>query len=148
QSADRRTIALVTSEAIHVADLATGKELRRIDATGPNEIHHSALSDDGKLLAAGVGMSERTLRVWDVATGKEVTRGEGVGFVSAVAFTPDGRHIAAATGWRNESRLLVFETITGRRVLEFRGHEALVTALAFAPDGRRLAAGMRDSTAL
>ena len=63
--------------------------VRRVPA-GPGRISCVAYSPDGKTLASGHG--DRTVRLWDTATGREVRvlRGEE-GQVYGVAFSPDGK---------------------------------------------------------
>src|SRR5207253_1907495 len=57
-----------------------------------------ALSADGKTLAAGTGGG--TVRVWDVATRKELAalRPKAGGIVRALAFAPDGKPLASGHG--------------------------------------------------
>jgi hypothetical protein len=80
---------------IHVWDVATGKEIRRIKGH-TEQVYQLALSNDGKHLAsAGY---DKTVRVWDPATGKELKKFEGhTDGVQGVCFTPDGRFIFSAS---------------------------------------------------
>lgn len=55
-----------------------------------------AVSPDGKHLASGHFSS--ILRLWDVATGKElVMLGGHITSVRSVAFSPDGKHLASGS---------------------------------------------------
>ncbi|MFC4066747.1 nSTAND1 domain-containing NTPase, partial [Actinoplanes subglobosus] len=64
--------------------------------------------------------------------------------VSAVAYSPDGTHLAS-TG--NEETVRVWDLTTGTfRTLT--GHTSGVSAVAYSPDGRQLATGSGDSTVL
>jgi WD40 repeat protein len=56
-----------------------------------------ALSPDGKTLASG--SIDDTIKLWDVATGKEQATLKGHTFeVNSVAYSPDGKTLASATG--------------------------------------------------
>jgi WD40 repeat protein/tetratricopeptide (TPR) repeat protein len=102
-----------------------------------------AFSRDAQLLAAPLAREPKVVGVWDVALGRPVVRLRGsAGFVTAVAFSPDGRSLAsAALGAANARQTVtLWDLVSGRPI---RSVEAapLVEALAFSGDGRRLAAG-------
>jgi RNA polymerase sigma factor (sigma-70 family) len=87
--------------AVSVAELATGKEVVRIE-TG--RVNLFAFSPDGRVLATSDGDA---VRVWETATGKEVFRRERHGAlpgvpaqaaVASVAFLPGGRRLATGLG--------------------------------------------------
>jgi WD40 repeat protein/tetratricopeptide (TPR) repeat protein/tRNA A-37 threonylcarbamoyl transferase component Bud32 len=64
--------------------------------------------------------------------------------VTRVAFSPDGRRLASASGtWgtAEPGEVKVWDAATGRELRTFRGHTAPVMSVAFSPDGRRLASG-------
>jgi hypothetical protein len=55
-----------------------------------------AFSSDGKLLASG--HQDKTIRLWEIATGKELARLQGHhGWVRALAFAPDAKALASAS---------------------------------------------------
>ena len=56
-----------------------------------------AFSPDGKTLASG--SMDKTIKLWDVATGKEQATLKGhTGWVSSVAYSPDGKTLASGSG--------------------------------------------------
>jgi RNA polymerase sigma factor (sigma-70 family) len=101
--------ATTLDPSIGVWDLATGRQVARLE--GHDGILPGALafSPDGRLLASSAGdmrtttnppprPRDRTVRVWDLATGRERRRFEGHrGIVGSVAFTPDGRALISAS---------------------------------------------------
>jgi hypothetical protein len=89
---------------------------------------------------------DRTVRVWNVTTGKEVhppLKGH-TNWVRGVAFSPEGTRIASS-GYDNTVR--IWSARSGEPVLPpLTGHTSLVVSVAFSPDGRRLASGSQDRT--
>jgi RNA polymerase sigma factor (sigma-70 family) len=121
---------------VRLFDVATGKAVRTI--RGHKHMAISlAFSPDGKLLATGGYSSDADIRLWEVATGKEVRRIETGAIVPVVAFSPDGKSLAAAQG---DSRVVLWDVATGKELRALKGPEGINTAVAFSPDGRLLAA--------
>ena len=60
-------------------------------------------------------------------------------WVKGLAFSPDGRTLAASSYLDHE--ILLWDLAAGRERARLRGHGSPVISLAFAPDGRSLASG-------
>jgi WD40 repeat protein len=68
--------------------------------------------------------------------------------VTSVAFSPDGRFLASATGhWESKDpgELKIWDACTGRELVHCAG-PAAVSQIAFSPDGRSLASAGLDGT--
>ena len=121
-----------------------------------------AFSADGVTLAGagsntvatgGFGGAGR-VTLWDVETGKILRTLEGpTGRAQAVAFSPDGRTVAAAgAGPKKEGRVItgsrgpkeasevrLWDVATGTMIWTAEGETGAAFSLAFSPDGRSLA---------
>ena len=105
------------------------------------QIHDVAYSPDGCWLASA--SQDKTLRVWDTASGKETLKRPFPDGVSSVAWAPDGKRIAAGS-WDDDVHL--FEFPSGQFVRKFEGHKENVSAVAFLRDGKVLASAGWDKT--
>ena len=110
-------------------------------------INGVACSSDGKKIAsAGDG---GTVTVWDYNSGKILLAlGKELQSAEAVAFSPDGRLLAAAVtaGGRRGQAVQIWDLATGQLVQDLREHTQLITDLAFSPDGNRIASVGNDNT--
>ena len=97
--------------------------------------------DGNRIASAG---RDRSVRVWDVATGQALRELRGhTGPVSSLAFHPGGRRLASASvdpvqGGKGE--VILWDPGTGRAVLSLPGN----VAVAFSADGARLFAVSAD----
>jgi len=144
------TISLKTDKGR--VDLPAGKIA--VAAYGPLTLkEHSApmfsvaFSPDGKRLASGgghfFGGSNRTIKIWDTVTGKELLTLKGhPRRVQSVAFSPDGKRLASGSFDRT---IKLWDTADGKELLTLKGHSGWVPSVAFSPDGKRLASGGGDS---
>ena len=137
-------------DAIVLSDLNTGEVLRRF--TGHTGFIQSlAVSADGTRLASGSAdweRGDRTVRVWDVETGKELWQAEvphsgnadGTGAVHGVAFTPDGTRLLSAHNAPADG-ISVWDAGTGELLRRFSGTLSSIKCMSLSPDGRTLATG-------
>jgi WD40 repeat protein len=160
----RRLASAAGDDTIRIWDTDTGTPRRTIRADGqfPCSI---AFAPDGKLLATGSGYNVEeygpaeahagVVKLWDAETGREVRRLRGhTQHVLGVAFSPDGRYLASASGaWRTHDaferrpgEIKIWDVASGSETRTLAGHDGPVTDVAFSPDGRRLASSGGDRT--
>ncbi|MGH7224711.1 MAG: hypothetical protein ACRELF_15925, partial [Gemmataceae bacterium] len=161
-SPDGRTIAVREEDTVHLCETATGKRLHRMNISypfddlrqtgysGPKSLparSFMAFSPDSKRLA--VAPSANLIRLWDVATGKEI-RPVPEGHersVEAIAFAPDGKRLASSS---SDGTVRLWQVSTSRQLrvlpLTTKGPVPSLTddcgsqRIAFSPDSRTIAA--------
>jgi WD40 repeat protein len=159
-SADGKAVAVGLEENIEIWDLAADQLLRRLGEEPMRKRYSSgfsqlAFSPDGSLLAAGLrrngGGDQRApkdggIRVYEVATGKVRYFFDGhQAYVSAVAFSPDGRFLASGG---DDKTVRLWDMAAGRERHVFRGHSGSVTAVKFTPYGGAVVSSSADATVL
>ncbi len=137
---------------VTVWDVAS-REARRSLTTGHRGAASLAFSPDGKTIATFA--SEGEVRLWDVATGKRrkawrvPVKKDGrapdrvvSGGVRRLAFSPDGKSLAAAQG----DVVRVWDVGTARELAVLAGHSDDVRTVAYGLGGKVLVTGSLDET--
>jgi WD40 repeat protein len=106
------------------------------------DVSSVTLSADGRWAVSG--SEDRTLRLWEVATGRCVRTFEGhTDLVSSVALSTDGRWVLSAS---YDKTLRLWELASGRCVRTFEGHTEEVFSVGLSADGRWALSGSNDET--
>src|SRR5262249_18834135 len=128
-------------KTVRIWDAETGKETLTLQGH-TDTVFCVAYSHDGKRLASAT--KNQTVKVWELATGHAaITLRPRVAVyddVLGVAFSPDGKHLAAT----NSSNVRIWDVTTGNEVRLLKAGAGRVTSVAFSRDGKRLASASKD----
>lgn len=142
---------------VKIWNLTTGQSSQVLESPSYSGVWDVAFSPDGKQLAAASGYYQSSSKwnipgeviVWNVDTGVALHRLRGhQNCVWNVAFSPDGKRLASASGTRRPEpgEVKIWDLETGQNVCTLAGHTKVIYGVAFSPCGRRLATASEDGT--
>jgi WD40 repeat protein len=151
-SADGKTLAAAAGldPDVFLWDVPKGQKRTAVQGP-PSEVRQAtalAFTADGRTLA--IGNDDSAVKLVDVARGKDLaTFRPDVGWVHALAFSPDGKLLAAAGSEEfsnhftptqySKCEVKLWDVAAGTERASLKGHTATVNCLAFSPNGKLLA---------
>lgn len=132
---------------VRMWDTTSGKSLRDFPGTrgdfAPGGDIIAVASVDRSLVKEATSVD-----LYRTSTGEKIRtltsdKGPGPSTVLGIAFSPDGKRIAAVD-WNGEVR--VWDVATGQMDPTRRSHKGGVLSVSFSPDGTRIASGSEDGT--
>ena len=102
-----------------------------------------AIAPDEQHIASG--SEDKTVRLWNLVTGKEVVVLHGhTQFVQSIAFHPHQSDLLVSAG--RDRLIKLWDWATQRENFSVAGHEQPINSVTFSPDGQWLASGSADKT--
>jgi WD40 repeat protein len=142
---DGKTI-ITASDAVRLWNADTGAEIGPFAIKTGDPVMALACSPDGNTVA--LGMHSSLIEMWSVKERKSIGSRQYPGTLHALAWSPDGKSLAAAGG----AKILIYDPTDSALVKSFDVKEGpssafpLVASLAFGPESKTLAAGCFDAT--
>ncbi len=137
---DTSAVVTVLGKDAQVSDLIKDYTLR----PDPDAISRAGLqSSDGGAIYAMSGSDDKTARLWELPSGKQVLKLEDTDKVSAVAFSNTGKYAVTGT---NNGQVTLWTIPDGGKYKTMKGHRSVITAAEFTPNGKYVLTSSEDST--
>ena len=150
-----------TDYSLCVLDTTNGQKLNKIQGSEKLPISHTAFgrpesptrhllykcggfSPDGRfIITAGSGNYATNLVLWGVESAKPLRTLEGYcNGAETLTLSKDGCFIGVATFSNNTAD--IWDVLSGKKTVIFKGHESIVYNLGFSPDNQRVVSGSAD----
>ncbi|HYP07692.1 MAG TPA: WD40 repeat domain-containing protein [Bryobacteraceae bacterium] len=136
-----RLVERSDKKGVQVWDLTQERLLQLVE--GVPVRGRSALSSDGKLMAAA-DTDSREVQIYDLTSGKRrYVLPDGIGGASQLLFSPDGASLVSAN-FDNDIR--IWKTRSGELVRKIENMTGAMFAAQFTPDGKQLLVAGLDET--
>lgn len=140
-SPDGKTLAAGDYLTIKLWDVKTGNRIHKL--TGHQEcVNAVTFTPDGRTLASSSW--DRTIRLWDAVTGKEVSQikiENRQWMFRSVNFSPDGKTLVSGS---SDHTVHLWDVATLKELHQLPAHRGGVESVTFFPDGKALATGGTD----
>lgn len=134
-------LAIASENMITIWDRIAKSEVGKF-TFDDNKIRCLAFSPDELLLA--YGGNDRTIRLLDTSTWREIARLEGHhNFVRSICFSPDGSLLVSGS---NDGTVRLWNVKNRNQIRVFTEHIDVVFAVAFSPDSTLIASASYDRT--
>ncbi len=145
---DSKTMASADYGEIQIWNMHTRQEINRLEGskTLTNPVEYLAWIPNGQQVLAAV-YENGTIRIWNTSTGKSMQT-INCKYVNAVAWSPDGKMLASASGGGNgkwtrgsNSEVCIWDAATGQKLLVMDDFLSHAVELDWSPNGKILYTG-------
>jgi WD40 repeat protein len=132
--ADGSRIVTTSDRTLRLWDAATGKELKSWLTTGG--LLDATFHPDGTRI---LSVEQGAVKVWSIAgEAVQVLPVEGGSWIIDIAFSPDGKEVAAGSTGKLGWNVDVWDLTTGKVRTRLGGHDYVVHQVIYSPDGSRV----------
>jgi len=137
---ERRLVTVGVDRMARVWEVPSGRQIARYAGHGDHVMSAEFSPSSDRVITGSV---DHTVKLWSgPATDPLITLSHKEG-VESVAFSPDGRRLAAAT---TSGMLVLWDTTEAQTIAQRSAHDKGILNVRFSPDGARLATASQDKT--